>query len=244
MDSVTPASSSLSPSSEPTLPLHLAGSLVRLLRGAGVALASATSLTDVTRCQVILNQFDHPGRAHVYRADCSAGTRLRVQLLTPALSVGRALTPAVAVLAQGIPAGGDALKLPVTVPAGYSAQTIAPPKRQTRMQTDALTGAGFFPGRAIDTKTLVGGRVYVVVWSPRQSDGQVCHADWTYAGSRMGAMAVGPVGLVARTRLVRSVADGGVCGVGDPVGGGAARAAGWSTRKSLGGGEFCAGRRR
>ena len=163
MNPMTPSSSS---SPDPVLPLHLAGSLVRLLHGAGGTLAAATPLTDVARCQVILNRFDHPGRAHVYRADCPAGTRLRVQLLTPALPMGRALTPAVAVLAQGAPAGGETLKPPVAIPAGYSAQTLAPPKLQPSVQTDSLTGAGFFPGHAIDTRTLVGGRVYVVVWSP------------------------------------------------------------------------------
>ncbi len=165
MNPVIPSLPSSS-SPEPVLPLHLAGSLVQLLHGAGGSLAAATPLTDMARCQVILNRFDHPGRAHVYRVDCPAGTRLRVQLLTPALAVGRALTPAVALLAQGAPGGGETVKLPVAIPAGYAAQTLAPPKRQPPAQTDALTGAGFFPGRAIDTHTLVGGRVYLVVWSP------------------------------------------------------------------------------
>ncbi len=164
--------SAWSSSVEPVLPLHLAGSLVYILEGAGGSLAAATMLEGVTRCAVVLNQIDHPGRVHVYRADCPAGTRLRVQLLTPSLAAGRALTPAMAVLAQGAPVSSDGLKPPVTIPAGYRAQVVAPPKAQPSAQTDALTGATFLAGLAIDTRTLVGGRVYVVVWSPENLMGK------------------------------------------------------------------------
>jgi hypothetical protein len=165
MSPETPLSAWSSPV-EPVLPLHLAASRVRILEGAGRSLAVATPLGGMTRCSVVLNTIDHPGRGHVYRADCPAGTRLRVQVLIPSLAAGRALNPAVAVLAQGAPASNNSLKLPVSVPAGYSAQVAAPAKTQPQTHTDALTGATFAVGRTIDTRTLVGGRVYVVVWSP------------------------------------------------------------------------------
>jgi hypothetical protein len=164
MTSETPLFSS--PPLEPVLPIHLAGSMVRFPAGAGGTLAAATPLGDVARCSVVFNQIDHPARVHVYRADCPAGTRLRVQALMPALSAGRAVAPAVALLAQGAPGGSDGLKPPVMIPAGYSAKVLAPPKLQPSAQVDALTGASFLAERAIDTRTLVGGRVYVVVWSP------------------------------------------------------------------------------
>ena len=52
---------------------------------------------------------------------------------------------------------------------------------------DALTHVRYYPGPTIDTKTLVGGRAYIVVWSPHNHMGkyvlQIGHRwpmRWTY----------------------------------------------------------------
>jgi hypothetical protein len=37
---------------------------------------------------------------------------------------------------------------------------------------DALTNVRYYPGPTIDTKTLVGGRAYLVVWSPHNHMGK------------------------------------------------------------------------
>lgn len=95
--------------------------------------------------------------------------------------------PACAVIAQSLPYSADVQKLPVELPAGYSAVVAPPPGRlQTPIQ-DLLTRVQYYPGPLIDTRTLVSGRCYIVVWSPNNQMGkyalQVGNSwswQWTY----------------------------------------------------------------
>ena len=109
---------------------------------------------------------------HVFRADCRAGDRIRVQMLVPVLPVGGAVVPAFAVVAQSLPYSADVHKLPFTLPAGLSAVVAPPPTELVTPIADALTNVRYYPGPTIDTKTLVGGRAYIVVWSPHNHMGK------------------------------------------------------------------------
>jgi hypothetical protein len=127
---------------------------------------------DFRRRRLVFNQLDQPGRVHVYRADCRAGERLRVQMLTPVLPNGGAVTPAVAVIAQSLPYDGEEGKLPFALPAGYSTVVASPPRALLSPVRDMLTRASYYPGPVIDTQTLVGGRCYIAVWSPQHAMGK------------------------------------------------------------------------
>lgn len=144
----------------------------RFPRQTGALPATATDIGDLTPKQTIYNTLDRPGAVHVYRADCPAGQRVRVQALAPVLQNGRALTPAVAVMAQGLRTGAVDVDLPVTLPAGYTAVALAPPAKLENLQKDWWVGASFFNGPVIDDRTLVGGRCYIVVWSPDKQPGK------------------------------------------------------------------------
>jgi hypothetical protein len=109
---------------------------------------------------------------HVFRADCRAGDRIRVPMLVPVLPVGGAVVPAFAVVAQSLPYSADVHKLPFTLPAGLSAVVAPPPTELVTPIADALTNVRYYPGPTIDTKTLVGGRAYIVVWSPHNHMGK------------------------------------------------------------------------
>jgi hypothetical protein len=140
-------------------------------------------LPSFRRKQLVFSRLDHPGVVHVYRADCRAGERLRVQVMTPVLPSGGAVTPAVAVVAQSLPATLQELQLPLALPKGYSAVAIPPPNRLLTPVRDLLTRACFFPGPVLETRTLVGGRCYIVVWSPQNQMGKyVLHVgtEWSW----------------------------------------------------------------
>jgi hypothetical protein len=132
----------------------------------GSTLAHSTELDTLRRRQILFGRMDQPGRIHVYSAECVAGERLRVQLLVPKLSFGRGLAPSFAVVAQSLPYSADTQKLPVGLPAGYSAVVAPAPGELASPIRDPLTRSEFFTGPIIDTRTLVGGRCYIVVWSP------------------------------------------------------------------------------
>jgi hypothetical protein len=129
-------------------------------------------MNDFRQRHLIFNQLDLPGRVHVYRADCRAGERLRVQMLTPVLPNGGSVTPAMAVIAQSLPYDGEEGKLPFALPAGYSAVVASPPRALLAPVRDALTRVSYYPGPVIDTQTLVGGRCYLAVWSPQHQMGK------------------------------------------------------------------------
>lgn len=153
----------------------------------GGSLQSSLRLSDFHSRRLIFNRLGQPGQVHVYSADCRAGERLRVQLLVPMLPIGGAVTPAFAVVAQSLPYSADAQKLPISLPAGYSAVVATPPTHLVAPMQDILTRARYYPGPVIDTRALVSGRAYIVVWSPHHHMGkyalQVGHRwplHWTY----------------------------------------------------------------
>ena len=176
---------------EPSKTAVEAGKTVSLLgwralfpRSVGATPATSADLGDFRHGQLLLAQLAQPGQAHVYRAECRAGERLRVQAWTPLLARGAMVTPAVAVVAQGMPNAAavpsavgapsvmPSVMLPVKLPAGYGVVAQMPPKTLLDPVTDRATGARFFAGPTIDTRTLVGGRCYIVVWSPTHGLGK------------------------------------------------------------------------
>jgi hypothetical protein len=93
-------------------------------------------------------------------------------MLVPVLPVGGAVVPAFAVVAQSLPYSADVHRLPFALPAGLSAVVAPPPTELVAPVADALTNVRYYPGPTIDTKTLVGGRAYIVVWSPHNHMGK------------------------------------------------------------------------
>lgn len=150
----------------------LAGSLPEFPGVPGSTLPTSLSVTGFQQKRLLFNRLGQPGQVHVYRADCRAGDRIRVQMLVPVLPIGGAVVPAFAVVAQSLPYSADVHKLPFVLPAGLSAVVAPPPTELVAPVADALTNVRYYPGPTIDTKTLVGGRAYIVVWSPHNHMGK------------------------------------------------------------------------
>ena len=150
----------------------LAGSLPDFPGIPGNTLPSSRSLPNFQQKRLVFNRLAQPGQVHVYHAQCRAGDRLRVQMLVPVLPVGGSVVPAFAVVAQSLPYSADVQKLPFSLPAGFSAVVAPPPTELVTPVGDALTRVRYYPGPLIDTRTLVGGRAYLVVWSPHNHMGK------------------------------------------------------------------------
>lgn len=150
----------------------LAGCVPVFPASVGETLAHSTELDSLRRRQILFGRIDQPGRIHVYSAECVAGERLRVQLLAPKLPFGRGLAPSFAVIAQSLPYSADIQKLPIGLPAGYSAVVAPAPGQLAAPVRDPLTRTEYFSGPLVDTRTLVGGRCYIVVWSPTEQIGK------------------------------------------------------------------------
>lgn len=150
----------------------LAGSLPVFPKIPGDSLATGLVLSDLRRKQLIFNRLAQPGQVHVYSAECRAGERLRVQMFVPVLPLGGSVVPAFAVVAQSLPYSADVQKLPLELPAGYSAVVAPPPGELLTPVNDMLTRVRYYPGPLIDTRTLVGGRCYIIVWSPHNHMGK------------------------------------------------------------------------
>ncbi len=138
----------------------------------GGKLADGLPLDDFSEKRLIFNHFDTPGQVHIYRADCAAGERLRAQLFVPVLSKGGTAVPAFALIGQSLPYSADAQKLPIELPKGYSAIVAPSPSKLLQPVEDVLTRARYYPGPVIDTRTLVGGKCYLAVWSPQNQMGK------------------------------------------------------------------------
>ncbi len=174
-------------SQKPITGVDLAGSRPLFPGTPGSQLIDSLPLPDFTAKRLLFNQFTQPGQVHVYSADCRAGDRIRVQMYVPVLPRGGTVVPAFAVVAQSLPYSADVHQLPVDIPAGFSAIVAPPPGELLQPVEDVLTGVRYYPGPLIDTRTLVGGRCYLVVWSPHNHMGkyviQVGHRwplRWTY----------------------------------------------------------------
>ena len=150
----------------------LAGSLPVFPKAPGNTLPTSLPLVNFRQKRLIFNRLSYPGQVHIYRAECRAGERLRVQMLVPVLPMGGALVPAFAVVAQSLPYSADVQKLPIDLPAGYSAVVAPPPSELVMPVRDMLTYVDYYPGPLIDTRTLVGGRCYIIVWSPHNHMGK------------------------------------------------------------------------
>src|SRR5262245_1515741 len=152
--------------------IDLAGSLPYFPNHAGDSLATSLPIPGFRQKRLIFARLTTPGQVHVYSADGRAGERLRIQMLAPVLATGDGLAPAFAVVAQSLPYSADVRKLPFELPSGFSAVVAPPPGELINPAQDLLTGAHYFPGPVVDTRTLVGGRCYIVVWSPLNQMGR------------------------------------------------------------------------
>lgn len=166
---------------------ELAGCLPLFPGQPGGTLVESLGFANFRQKRLLFNQLIAPGQVHVYSAECRAGDRLRAQSFVPVLPMGGGLAPAFAVVAQSLPYSADAQKLPLDLPAGYSAVVAPPPGELRTPLRDVLTRVHYYPGPSVDTRTLVGGRCYLVVWNPQNQMGkyvlQVGHSwplRWTY----------------------------------------------------------------
>lgn len=138
----------------------------------GNILSNALRLPDFTKKYLIFNRIGAPGQIHVYRADCRAGERLRAQIFAPKLPMGSSISPRFAIVAQSLPYSADVQQLPFELPAGFSAVVAPQHSKPMAPVTDLLTRVNYIPGPVVDTRTLVGGRCYVVIWSPQNQLGK------------------------------------------------------------------------
>ncbi|MEZ4710063.1 MAG: hypothetical protein R3A44_22850 [Caldilineaceae bacterium] len=138
----------------------------------GGVLGNALRLPDFGQKYLVFNRIGAPGQIHVYRADCRAGDRLRAQIFAPVLPMGGSISPRFAIVAQSLPYSADVHQLPFELPAGFSAVVAPEYRKRLAPVTDLLTRVNYSPGPVVDTRTLVGGRCYVVVWSPQNQMGK------------------------------------------------------------------------
>ena len=151
---------------------ELAGSRPHFAAATASDFATAQPLSEFRRRRLLFNRVARPGQIHVYSANCRAGERIRAQLFVPVLPLGGALIPAFAIVGQSLPYSADVQRLPLDLPAGFSAVVAPPPSELTMPVQDMLTGVQYYPGPSIDTRSLVSGRCYLVVWSPQNQMGK------------------------------------------------------------------------
>ncbi len=138
----------------------------------GDSFTSSLPLPDFRQKRLIFNRLNQPGQVHVYRVECRAGERLRLQLFVPVLPLGGSVAPSFAVVAKSLPYSADVRKLPLNLPGGLSAVVAPSPSDLVQPVQDVLTGVRYYPGPIIDTKALISGRCYVIVWSPQNHMGK------------------------------------------------------------------------
>jgi hypothetical protein len=150
-------------------------------------LIDGESFADFSRKRLIFGEFTERGQTHVYRVDCKAGDRLRAQLFAPVLPRGGSVLPTFAVVARSLPYSADTQKVPLDLPRGYRSIVAPPPTELLQPVKDVLTRVQYYPGPLIDTRTLVGGRCYLVVWLPDNQMGKYVisighrwHLRWSY----------------------------------------------------------------
>lgn len=152
--------------------IDLAGSYPVFPRAPGNRLGSALTLTDFRKKRLLFQHFDDSESIHVYQADCRAGERLRVQMVYPILEKERTAEARFAVIGQSLPYSADIQDLPLQLPTGFRA-VVAPQMNEWRAPvTDILTRASYYPGPIIDTRVLVSGRCYIMVWTTEKQPGK------------------------------------------------------------------------
>ncbi len=145
---------------------ELAGNVPIFPAQPGEKLATSLSIGDFRTKRLLFNRLRMPGEVHIYNADCVAGERLHVRMLIPELPSGGAVVPAFAIVAQSLPYSADVKRLPFKLPHGLSAVVAPPPSELGKPVSEMTTGVRYYPGSTVETRTLVGGRCYLVVWSP------------------------------------------------------------------------------
>ena len=167
--------------------VDLAGSVPVFGSRPGSQLGDGDSFADFSRKRLIFGAFTRLGETHVYRVDCKAGDRLRAQMFVPVLPRGGSVVPTFAVVARSLPYSADTEKLPLELPQGYSAIVAPAPSELLQPVKDVLTRVHYYPGPLIDSRTVVGGRCYLVVWTPHNrlgkyviSIGHRWHLRWSY----------------------------------------------------------------
>jgi hypothetical protein len=152
--------------------VDLAGSRPMFLGIPGGYLTDSLPIVDFQHKRLIFNEFTRPGQVHVYSAECRAGERIRTQMYVPVLPRGGSVVPAFAIIGQSLPYSADVHNLPFDLPHGYSAIVAPPPSELLQPVQDLLTSVQYYPGPLVDTRTLVGSRCYLVVWSPHNHMGK------------------------------------------------------------------------
>lgn len=167
--------------------VDLAGSVPVFGSRPGSQLVDGDSFADFSRKRLIFGAFTRLGETHVYRVDCKAGDRLRAQMFVPVLPRGGSVVPTFAIVARSLPYSADTEKLPLELPHGYSAIVAPAPSELLQPVMDVLTRVQYYPGPLIDSRTVVGGRCYLVVWTPHNrlgkyviSLGHRWHVRWSY----------------------------------------------------------------
>lgn len=150
----------------------LAGSRPIFPKIPGNRIDNALAIPDFRDKRLIFNQLTEYGQVHVYSANCRAGARLRAQLFVPQLPHGGAVVPNFAILAQSLPYSADVDEVPIEVPAGFNAVVARQIGGLGPAVVDLLTRVRYYQGAVVDSKTLVGGRAYMVVWSPKNKIGK------------------------------------------------------------------------
>ena len=167
--------------------VDLAGSVPIFGSRPGSQLVDGESFSDFSRKRLIFGAFTRLGETHVYRVDCNSGDRLRAQMFVPVLPRGGSVVPTFAIVARSLPYSADTEKLPLELPHGYSAIVAPAPSELLQPVKDVLTRVHYYPGPLIDSRTVVGGRCYLVVWTPHNrlgkyviSIGHRWHLRWSY----------------------------------------------------------------
>lgn len=167
--------------------VDLAGSVPVFGSRPSSKLVEGESFADFSRKRLIFGAFTQLGETHVYRVDCKAGDRLRAQLFAPVLPRGGSVLPSFAIVARSLPYSADTHEMPLEPPQGYSAIVAPPPTELLQPVKDVLTRVHYYPGPLIDTRTVVGGRCYLVVWTRRNQMGKYVisighrwHLRWSY----------------------------------------------------------------
>ena len=122
---------------------ELTGNLASFPSTPGSEFASSLHTPDFRRKRLIFNRLQLPGQVHVYSTECNAGERLWARLLIPVLPTGGSVAPGFALVAQSLPYSADIQRLPIELPAGFSAVVEPPPTELVAPVKDLVTGVNY-----------------------------------------------------------------------------------------------------
>jgi len=96
----------------------LAGSLPEFPGVPGSTLPASLPVRGFQQKRLLFNRLGQPGQVHVYRTDCRAGDRLRVQMLVPVLPLGGSVVPALPWWRRACPTAPTYISCPSACPLG------------------------------------------------------------------------------------------------------------------------------